>query len=712
MQQSSARLAVFAVLMTAMVAVLLGRTVQLQVGTGAEAAAAAQDNRVRVLVDEPVRGAIVDQAGRPMAANRQVLRVVADLEALYALPEDGADIVTAVADLLGTDFGAVDAQLTPCDSPRAAPGQCWDGSPSAPIPIAADIDLTTVLPIIEQPARFPGFGVDTITVRSYPGRAGERAGHLLGRLGAVSEEELAQGPYRPDDVVGRGGLEERYEVDLRGTPSRRTVEVDTAGREVRTLAHEPGTDGSTLVTSIDAALQAVVEDQLAAAVERARATEEADLAADSAAAVVLDVTNGRVLAMASYPDYSPSVFDGGISAQQYQSLADSGALLFTPLQGTYAPGSTFKPFTVAAMAEAGFALDAEYPCPSSYAAGGRNFANFESKGYGTISLQRALEVSCNTVFYSAADQIWRSAGGEGAGPDAADPVFGVAEDFGLGQPTGIDLPGEATGLVSGRLTKRSQWEQLRERWCSAAEEGYPELRVTDPQLAEEYTELDREHCQSGGLWRQGDAINASIGQGLTSITPLQLAVAYAAIANGGTRYRPQVAKALVGQDGAVTEFAPEVLGQVAVDPSTLGFLTTAMRGVTSRGSAAAAFAGFPLDRVPVAGKTGSAQVPGGRPSTSWFASFAPADRPRYAVIMMVTQGGTGGGTSAPSVRAIYEAIFGVEGSSIDPQRSVLTGGAPMSEVPQPGASASVPAAQLGQGEASGVVEQPDAEGDR
>ena len=691
MARSGVRLGVFAVLVAALIAVLLGRTVQLQVAGAAQAQQAAQSNRVRVLVEEPTRGMIVDQVGRPLAASRQVLRVVVDRDTLYAMPGDGADILTAVAGLLGTSFDDLDERLTPCDSSRAVPQRCWAGGFAEPIPVATDVPLQQVLPILEQPEEYPGVALDTVTVRSYPGRSGERAAHLIGHLGEVTQEELAvsdegDAPYRAGDLVGRGGLEQEYEQVLRGTPGRRTVTVDTAGRTTATLQKEPAVPGGTVITSIDAGLQAVVEQQLAAAVERARDPAGAALPADSGAAVVVDVTDGRILAMASYPDYSPSVFDGGIATKDYRRLQEEGALLFTPVQGRYAPGSTFKPFTAAAMATAGYDLRGSYPCPSSYTAGGLPFANYESRAYGTISLARALEVSCNTVFYAVADQLWAAAGGERAGAGAPDPIRSVAEDFGLGTATGIDLPGEAGGQVAGRATKIAEWQERKDAWCAAAEQGYPQLRATDPALADEYTALDRENCESGGIWRQGDAINAAIGQGSTAVTPLQLAMAYAAIANGGTRYRPEVGKAIIAADGTVTTLKPEVVATTAADPQVLQFLRESLQGVTSRGSAAAAFMGFPLDQVPVAGKTGSAQVPGGRPATSWFASFAPADNPRYAVVLMVTQGGTGGGTSAPSVRAIYEAIFGVSGGTVDAARSVLLGGAPSAELPHVGPS--------------------------
>jgi penicillin-binding protein 2 len=684
------RVQVFAVLVATLVLVLAGRTFQLQSGERDAYAGAAADNRIRTVVDPAPRGLVLDQAGRPLAANRQVLQVVADLTTLYALPQDGREVLERLGGVLGLTFEEIDARLTPCSSPNAVPGTCWNGGAADPVLVVDDADPGQALAVLERPDDFPGITTQTVTVRSYPGYGGSRSAHLLGHLGPVTAEELeaavdADPPGRAalsaTDLVGRTGLEQQYDDLLAGRNGTLSIAVDLQGRTTDVLRRAEPVPGSTVVTSIDAGLQAVVEQQLAAAIERARASGERELAADTGSAVVVDVTDGRILAMASYPDYDPAIWTGGISDAQYQQLLDSGALLFNPVQGLYAPGSTFKPFTVAAMARAGYSLGGSYACPSEYRTGGRAFTNFESEGYGTISLQRAIEVSCNTVFYRVADELWGRTGGQDAGAEAADPVHDAAAAFGLGSRTGIDLPDEAQGQVSGRSSKYAQWLDRRDAWCLAAQEGYPQLRATDPAAADEFTALDAENCTSGGLWREGDALNAAIGQGLTAITPLQLAMGYAALANGGTLYQPQIAKAVVAPDGTVDPVEPVVASKVDVDASTLAFLRTAMIGVTTSGSASGAFRGFPLQQVPVASKTGSAQVSGGKPSTSWFASYAPADAPRYAIVMMVTQGGTGAGTSAPSVRAIYERLFGISGTSVDPAGSVLPGGAPATAIP-------------------------------
>jgi penicillin-binding protein 2 len=238
--------------------------------------------------------------------------------------------------------------------------------------------------------------------------------------------------------------------------------------------------------------------------------------------------------------------------------------------------------------------------------------------------------------------------------------------------------------VASREFKAENWELKRETWCKNAIEGYPETRKTDPELADYFTALDQENCADGFRWREGDALNAAIGQGDTAVTPLQMAMVYAAIANGGTVYEPKLVKAIVSADGkTVREVEPVASNEItgARAQRAIRFLQDTLPGVTTNGSAREPFAGFPLDRIPVASKTGSAQVTGDKVSTSWFASYAPADNPRYAVVMMVTQGGTGSKTSAPSVRRIYEEIFGVRGTDVDPRRSVLIGGEPQRRIP-------------------------------
>lgn len=652
-QRSNTRLILVAVFLGALMLVLAGRLVELSVIRGPALAAAAEDNRTRVVPDPAPRGLILDSAGRALVANTAATGVLIDRRELQQQPDGGARVLGRVADALGMTRSALGQRLVPCGTEGAAARPiCDDGSPQSPVPVLGSGD-GQLLPIAETPAQYPGVTLMTTVNRSYP-QDSVTAGHLLGYLGSVSGEELAaDDSLTSADLMGRGGLEQQYDVDLRGRGGERRLLVDARGQVTGTEQLQPAQPGLNLVTSISAPLQATVDEALATALATAGSPDS------RAAAVVLDVQTGRVLALGSKPDFSPAEWVGGITEDDYQQLSRSGALVDYPVSGTSPPGSAFKPISVIGMVRAGYDTSDTYDCPSTYSAGGRTFANHESEAYGPLSLRDALVVSCNTVFYRAADRLWRRDGGEEQSSGDLDLIASTATDLGLGAPTGIDLPGEAAGMVASPDQRYRLWADRKEAWCAAAEARYPELRRTDPVKADYFTALDKENCRSGMLWRQGDAINAAIGQGLTATTPLQIAVAYAAIANGGFVRQPTVARALVSADGQVArEIQPTETGRIG-DVAALQFLRKALTGVPAVGGTAAdAFAGFPLDRYPVAGKTGTAQVEGEN-STAWFASFAPADEPRYAVAVMVTNGGAGGETAAPATRSIYEALFGV-----------------------------------------------------
>ncbi len=686
-QRSNLRLLVLAVLVVSLLATLVARSFYLQVLEGAEYRAAAADNTVREVAEPAVRGLVLDQAGRPLISNRTTVVVTVDRQALAQEPNGGAAVITRLARILDMPRDKIADRLLTCGAEGAKPPPiCWNGSTYQPVPVATDVDTQTALSIMERRREFPGITAKLQAVRQYPSPFNVNAAHMLGYLGPVTEEQLdeqgqteAYDRLRRTDVVGRSGLERQYDGILRGKPGVTTLAVDTAGNVTGTLEQREPKPGDYLVTSIDARLQSVVEQQLVAAVRRAQSQ---DFAGTSGAAVVVEVDTGRVLAMASYPTYDPDIWIGGVTKRQYEQLMDDSSLSSNAYQGQFAPGSTFKAISTAAAGNDNFDLYGIYPCPSRVKIGAQTFRNFESNAYGPISLTRALEVSCNTVFYEIARRMWQEAGGPDAAVDAPDPIAEAARTFGLGSPTGIDLPGEASGRVASRQFKYENWEAKKDAWCRNAEEGYPETRKTNPKLADYYTALDRENCTDGFQWRAGDALNAVIGQGDTTVTPLQMAMVYAAIANGGTLYQPQVAKGIISATGEVVEeFEPIVTRRVDASKRTLRFLRNSLPGVTTDGSGETPFAGFPLDVLPVASKTGSAQVTGDKAATSWFAAYAPANAPKYAVVMMVTEGGTGSKTSGPSVRAILEALFGVRGSSVNPGASVLVGGAPLERLP-------------------------------
>ncbi|MEV0237145.1 penicillin-binding protein 2 [Nonomuraea sp. NPDC050786] len=622
---------------------MLGRLWQVQILDGERYTEAAVADHVRHIAIPAVRGRILDDRGRPLARNRAAMAVSVDRVALSRQPDHGRATLRRLAALLDRPYRELAGRIRLCGPKVGKP--CWAGSPYQPIPVAEGVAERDAMRIVERPEEFPGVTAEPRPVRDHP--RGNLAAQVLGYL---APDETSGG-----GLVGKDGLEAAYEADLRGRPGSQDVVVDSAGQVLRTQREQPATPGATLVTSIDARVQAVVEKALERAVRRARK-------ADSGAAVVLDARTGRVTAMASYPGYDPDVWTGGIEPADYRRLisAERGSpLVSRAVQGQWPPASTWKVVSTAAAAASGYDLEGRYDCPGSYRIGGRAFRNFEGADLGAMDLRRALVVSCDTIFYRFAREMW-----------PREPMQRMARDFGFGVRTGVDLPGEAAGRVPDSAWKRRQWAQTKDRICKDAREGYPGTAKRDPARAAYLKAIAAENCAHGYLWSPGDAANFSIGQGDVLVTPLQLARAYAALANGGTLFSPRVGKEVRGPDGTlIRTITPPVAGRLPVPARTLSYIRSALAEVPKSGTAAAAFSGFPLGKLPVAGKTGTAEAYGAE-DTSWFASFAPADDPRYVVVAVISQGGSGGDAAAPAVREIWAGMYGLEGRKAAlPERS-------------------------------------------
>lgn len=654
----SPRVWVLALAVLCFMGALLGRLGQVQIAGHADYREAAATVNTRTVTEPAVRGRILDRHGTPLVDNTTETVVTVDRAVLVDAEDGGRDLVARVAKLLGAPFEQLWGRTQLCGVGGAPPAPvCWAGSAYVPIPLVSGVDPRKALNLLERPDLFPGVGVSAQPVRDHPAEPTVNAAHLLGYLGRSDAEDVSssKGTIGDLDLVGRSGLEQQYDRQLRGTPGRTTVAVDPRGIVTSQLAHSDPVPGQDLVTNLDARVQSTAERALSTAVANARRRGDR---ADSAAAVVLDVTNGAVVAAASYPTYDPQIWTGGVSAAELARLTDLTAgtpLVSRVTSAAFSPASTFKVVSLPAAVAAGNSLAGTYDCTSGYTIGDRTFANFESRAYGPISLRRAVEVSCDTIFYDFAYRSWLAQGGLAATSDARDPFVEMADRFGLGRRTGIDLPGEQAGRVPDREWKRSQWEATRVETCTRARSGYPEVAAADPGRAAYLKQLAVENCHSGFQFRAGDAANFSIGQGDITVTPLQMAQVYAAIANGGTLWKPEVARALATPGGASQRLAPVKAGTVTFPPGTLAFLRGALGGVVTHGTASGAFAGFPLAQWPVAGKTGTAEA-FGKQDTSWFVSYAPTTRPRYAVAVVVSQGGTGAEAAAPAARAIHDVL--------------------------------------------------------
>ncbi|QYJ04426.1 penicillin-binding protein 2 [Nocardioides panacisoli] len=669
------RLVVIQALIFSLLATLGVRLYYLQVMTGETYQGKAASQSVRDIVVQPQRGLIVDAQGRPLAANRLSWVASIDTTMLGRMSEQQQrKLVRRTSRVLDVAPRKVRDKLTLCGAEGAVSGQCWNGSPFQPVPIAQDLDEDVALRILEQAEDFPAVTVEQQSVRDYPRPFGVNAAHLLGYLSPVTESELDDAEESGDasvngaSVVGRAGVEKTYDQWLRGQPGHQQVSVDSMGRvlgDVGTLTAQPG---DTLVTSIDAKVQSVVEKQLAQTIRTARQTRDTvtgrNYVADAGAAVVMEAQTGRIVAMASQPTYDPEVWVGGIDDQQLARLYSEAAgtpLLSRATQGQFAPGSTWKPFMTAGALTNGYGQDAQLNCSSSLRVGNRDFKNYESGAYGFIGFQRALEVSCNTFFYRIGYDYWRRWGSDVGNVDAKDPLVAEAKEFGFGRPTGIDVAAESSGRIADRQWKLDYFEQQKDYYCELAE---------DPGDASPFLRLfAKEFCAEGYAYRAGDAVNFAIGQGDTVVTPLQLARAYGALANGGTLYEPRVGKAVVTPDGDVLErVKPSVQGTVDVPQQTLDFIDQGLLGVSQQGTMSWRLGGFPLEQVPIRSKTGSAEVQG-KQSTSWVASYSED----YVVVMMVSQGGTGSGTSGPAVRTIWETLYGVDGEAVKPGAAAVPG---------------------------------------
>ena len=630
--------------------------------------ALASVNQTRQIVVPAVRGAITDDTGTPFVRNETEMVVSVNMMDLsQQTKDDGAAVLRKLAPLLHLSDKALSEKVRLCT--KGVPQPCWTGSPYQPVPVAEHVSDATALQIMEEPKVFIGVTASLQPVTDYPMPSGANPAQVLGYLQPITQSEMAashipQTGFAGDDLVGQAGLEAQYNTELTGKPGSQIVSVNAAGDVLNTVGGTPAQTGDTLVTSINAKVQAVAQQALNAAVDRSRASGNSV----NQGAAVVETTGGRIVAMASYPNYNPSVWTNGISQSEFNYLfgtASGDPVMNWASQGQYAPGSTFKITSTAAAVANGFSLNGTYNCPASFSIGGQSFGNDGQPSLGPIPFRTALIQSCDTVYYEIAYQMWQTDDNKAnfqLNPHAPIQKMQQAElDWGFGKYTGIDLPEESPGTIPTRQWLYNYYEDNAHKgqnWCKNGKASGSYVQ-----------QIEYDDCQSGYVWGPGQAVIAAIGQGYVTSTPLQLTNAYTALADGGKLYSPRIGEALVSASGKlVQEINPPVIRKVDASSQTLAYIRSALAGVVTQGTAAGAFGGFPLNQVCVAGKTGTAQVQGGK-STSVFASFAPCNNPQFVVIVMLPNSGYGASAAAPAVRAIWDGIYGLEG-----HKAALPGG--------------------------------------
>jgi penicillin-binding protein 2 len=621
---------------------LLGwRLVVLQVLRHEELALQAEANRIAVLPVVPNRGLIVDRNGVVLATNYSAYtleitpsRVKGELEA----------VIDGLAQVLNIE-----------QRDRRRFKRLADESKSfESLPIRTKLTDEEVARFMAQRFRFPGVDVRARLFRSYP--AGEVGSHLIGYIGRINTAEkkamedwdddvLAN--YRGTEVIGKLGLEQRYERELHGTTGFEEVETSAGGRAVRRLKTHPATPGNTLVLSIDIKLQALVE----------------QLFGDRRGALVaIDPRNGEVLAFVSKPTFDPNLFVDGIDVDNWRALNESidKPLLNRALRGTYPPGSTFKPFmAMAALTSGKRGPGTIIHDGGSFNFGGHEFRSHGDHGLGPVDMRRSIVLSSNVYYYSLANEM------------GVDLMHDQLLPFGLGRKTDIDLDGEVTGLLPSTAWKKRTYKR-------------PEQQK----------------------WYAGETISLGIGQGYNNFTMLQLASATATLVAGGRRFEPRLVREIrnvVSQQA--TPVAGQALAPLALKPEHVALVMNAMHGVTQEGTSTRIFAGAPYK---TGGKTGTAQAVGVRANEKYnaarlsefqrdhslYTAFAPLDAPTIALAVIVENAGFGATAAAPIARRVFDYLINGQWPS-DEDMAATREGRSVAPMGTPRRAEEVPLSELG-----------------
>ncbi len=595
LQQFRARVTVLGAMVFICFGLLLARFIWLQVVKYNDFAVKAEENRIAIVPIVPNRGLILDRNGVVLARNYSAFTLEITPSKLVMTLDETIDELSKLIEIEIKDRKRFKKLLE-------------ESRGFESVPLRTRLTDEEVARFSAQRFRFPGVEVQARLFRQYP--LGETASHVIGFIGRVSRAEAQAiedtddaANYKGTDHIGKEGLEKSYEKQLHGATGYEEVEVSAGGRAIRTLSRTPAVAGSNLILSIDIELQKVVEEAFG---ER------------RGALVAIEPSTGDILAFVSRPGYDPNLFVDGIDAQSWNELNTSldRPMVNRPLSGTYAPGSTFKPF----MALAALELGKRTPGQATYDPGfyylGHRFNDDLVGGHGSVDMHKSIVVSCNTYYYVL---------GHDMGIDA---ISGFMKPFGFGQQTGIDLENEKTGVLPSQ-----EWK--RKRFKGAA-----------------------------GKWMGGDTISVSNGSGYNAYTPLQIAHAVANLANNGVVMKPHLVKIVEdSKTRARTLTVPKESYTIPLKQENIDVIKSAMVGVTTEagGTGVRAFAGAGYT---VGGKTGTAQVITIRSGEKYnaarlaerlrdnalFTAFAPADKPRIVLALVVENAGKGGAEAAPIAR--------------------------------------------------------------
>jgi len=613
---------------------------RLQIVEGEYYRMLADRNRFRLAPSEAARGVIYDRHGRILVRNLPSFSVT--IIPAY-LPEDEQEemaIFSRLSALLEIPVSTAAASAGPSSPQRGIKEmvhEARDTAPYRPLTLKTNIDRDTVFIIEEEHLDLPGVLIEIDPIRQYP--SGDLISHIIGYMGLIPGEQAetyAERGYDPNnDRVGLTGVELTFEEELRGSKGYQYSEVDVAGREVRAVGDpQPPLLGHNLILTIDLDLQQFTEDALRQGMKRAESAFDGPSRVESGVAIAMNPQTGEILSFVSLPSYDNNLFASGISQEDWTRLTEDPGkpLVNHAISGQYPPGSVFKIVPAAAALEEGVVnrrttLKAEgtlwlpnkyFPDDPELAQQFYCWINEYDRTHGSLNIIQAIAQSCDIFFYQVAGGLEEF---QGLGLER---LSEYAHSFGLGQPTGIDLPGEARGLVP---TKK--WKRLN------------------------YSES----------WATGDTYNVAIGQGFILVTPLQLLNATTAVVNGGTLYRPQIVYQVTDADGQVIRpFTPEALGQIPVSQENLAIVREGLRAAVEWGTGW----GANLEGIAVAGKTGTAEYPGPPvddeghlPTHAWFTAVAPAEKPEIALVVFVAGGGDGDATAVPIATDILRYYFDI-----------------------------------------------------